>query len=125
MKKIFKEFLSTEIKSYDYYVQIRRRQFGFYYNIPEGQRHAPCDSNLNAFVIELFGLMSPHDPRRVFRFLMTAFAAYPDKDYCLLSLNVVNRITPALYEILKYFVVSPTEKGFKICNFVNIYIFSV
>ncbi|XP_065369067.1 cilia- and flagella-associated protein 61-like [Calliphora vicina] len=98
------EELNEQIKSYDYYVQLRRRQFGFYYNIPDGQTHASYDSRSNVFVIQLFGLVGSHDPRRIFRFLLTAFAAFPNKDYCLLSISVANHMTLALFEMLKYFI---------------------
>ncbi|KAM7343044.1 cilia- and flagella-associated protein 61-like [Cochliomyia hominivorax] len=101
--KKWEEF-NEKIKSSDYYVQLRRRQFGFYYNIPNGQHYAPFDANSNVFVIHLFGLKSPHDHRRIFRFLSSGFAAFPDKDYCLFSINVANHITPTLFEILKYFI---------------------
>ncbi|KAI8127370.1 Cilia- and flagella-associated protein 61 [Lucilia cuprina] len=98
------EELNKNIKSNDYYVQLRKRQFGFYYNIPDGETHAPYDAQSNVFVIQLYGLMNSHDPRRIFRFLATAFAAYPNKDYCLISLTVVHQMTVVLNELLKYFI---------------------
>lgn len=109
-KKSLLHFTSTFVlipglKSYDYYVQLRRRQYGFYCNIPEGDTNASCEANLNAFVIKLFGLMDAYDPRQVFQFLLTAFAAFPNKDYCLISINLTSHINPVLFEMLKYFIV--------------------
>ncbi|TMW40226.1 hypothetical protein DOY81_014693 [Sarcophaga bullata] len=59
---------------------------------------------MNAFAIQLFGLKSDNDSRRVFRFLTTAFAAYPDKDYCLMCLKCADQQSLPMMEILKFFI---------------------
>ncbi|TMW40731.1 hypothetical protein DOY81_014190, partial [Sarcophaga bullata] len=92
------------LKSFDYYIKIRRKKFGFYYNIPDGANDAPYDAKMNAFAIQLFGLKSDNDSRRVFRFLTTAFAAYPHKDYCLMCLKCADQQSLPMMEILKFFI---------------------
>lgn len=77
-----------------------------FYNVPSIESDARWDDHINTFAIQLFGLMEQHDPRRVFRLLSTAFSAYPDRDYCLLSIKAGQKTTPVVSEFLKYFIVS-------------------
>lgn len=94
------------MKTCDHYVQLRKKHLRIFYNIHDSHTISDFDSRSNVFVIQLFGLMHPHDIRRLFRYLLTAFAAFPDRDYCLLAISVAQSMTPVLFEMLKYFIVS-------------------
>lgn len=97
---------SSEFEDPDHYVKPQVVNHAFRYNIPDDVEQFPYDGYPNAFSIQLFGLSEKHDPRRMYSFLSTAFVAFPDRDYCLLSVSVTISMTPVLFEVLKYFLVS-------------------
>ncbi|XP_013110105.2 cilia- and flagella-associated protein 61-like [Stomoxys calcitrans] len=104
-----------KLQSQDCYIQLRKRRCGIFYNIPEGNNIiSNLESASNVFAIHLFGLKDCHDLRRLFRFLLTAFGAFPDRDYCLLSISVAQTMTPILFEMLKYFIRVVPQAGCKI-----------
>ncbi|XP_061388706.1 cilia- and flagella-associated protein 61-like [Musca vetustissima] len=103
-----------KLKSYDFYVKLRKRRKNILYNISTENPNAALDAQSNVFVIHLFGLMQPHDHRRLFRYLLTGFAAFPQRNYCLLSISVAQPMTPMLFEMLKYFIPVTPRPGCKI-----------
>uniref|UniRef100_A0A1A9V8M9 DUF4821 domain-containing protein n=1 Tax=Glossina austeni TaxID=7395 RepID=A0A1A9V8M9_GLOAU len=105
---------SRNLEDPDYYVKLQPVNHAFRYNIPDDAEHFPYDGYPNAFSIQLFGLAENHDPRRMYTFLSTAFVAFPDRDYCLLSVSVTIHMTPVLFEVLKYFLRATPRPGCKI-----------
>ncbi|XP_073848569.1 cilia- and flagella-associated protein 61-like [Musca autumnalis] len=105
---------SEQLKSYDYYVKLRKQRKNILYNVSNDQLNSDFDVQTNVFAIHLFGLMQPHDLRRLFRYLLTGFAAFPERDYCLLSISVAQSMTPLLFEMLKYFIPVTPRPGCKI-----------
>lgn len=43
--------------------------------------------NSNVFAIQLYGIDEGIDGRRIFDLVAAAFASYPDKDYCVISVQ--------------------------------------
>ncbi|XP_011293922.1 cilia- and flagella-associated protein 61-like isoform X1 [Musca domestica] len=108
------EKFAEELRSYDFYVKLRKRRKNILYNIKNEHPTMDLNSQSNVFVIHLFGLMQPHDLRRLFRYLLTGFAAFPERNYCLLSISVAQPMIPILFEMLKYFIPVVPRPGCKI-----------
>uniref|UniRef100_A0A1A9X2Z5 DUF4821 domain-containing protein n=1 Tax=Glossina brevipalpis TaxID=37001 RepID=A0A1A9X2Z5_9MUSC len=106
--------LDGNLECADHYVKVQSVDHAIRYNIPDELDNFPYDGYPNAFSIQMFGLIETHDPRRMYSFLSTAFVAFPDRDYCLLSVAVTIRMTPSLFEILKYFIKATPRPGCKI-----------
>uniref|UniRef100_A0A1A9Z0I7 DUF4821 domain-containing protein n=1 Tax=Glossina pallidipes TaxID=7398 RepID=A0A1A9Z0I7_GLOPL len=108
------QLLDQKFEDPDHYAKVQLVNHAFRYNIPDDDDNFPYDGYPNAFSIQLFGLTETHDPRRMYSFLSTAFVAFPDRDYCLLSVSVTISMTPVLFEVLKYFLRATPRPGCKI-----------
>ncbi|XP_037895350.1 cilia- and flagella-associated protein 61-like [Glossina fuscipes] len=108
------QLLDQNLEDPDHYVKVQPVNHAFRYNMPDDVENFPYDGYPNAFSIQLFGLTEKHDPRRMYSFLSTAFVAFPDRDYCLLSVSVTISMTPVLFEVLKYFLRATPRPGCKI-----------
>ncbi|XP_075169795.1 cilia- and flagella-associated protein 61-like isoform X2 [Haematobia irritans] len=93
-------------RSNDHYLQLTKGQRSIFYNVPCDATNNSKDKEIlpNAFAIQLIGLHENHDIRRLFRYLLAAFSAFPDCDYCLLSISIAQTMTTILLEVLKYFI---------------------
>ncbi|XP_055839306.1 cilia- and flagella-associated protein 61-like [Episyrphus balteatus] len=79
---------------------------------------APQKSDLgNVFAIQLFGLSSTIDPRRIYDLIGSSFSAYPDKDYCIISLPSTEASSNSLNGfLLEYFSRAIPRVGCKISD---------
>lgn len=66
--------------------------------------------NSNVFAIQLYGIDQGIDGRRIFDLVAASFASYPDKDYCVISVQTKEMRHS---EILNYFSVIILRSGWK------------
>lgn len=64
----------------------------------------------NVFAIQLYGIDEGLDGRRIFDLVAASFASYPDKDYCVFSVQTSEMKHS---EILNYFSVIIWKSGWK------------
>ncbi|XP_049780272.1 cilia- and flagella-associated protein 61-like [Schistocerca cancellata] len=55
----------------------------------------------NAFAIVLYGMNENYDARRAHDFLASAFACFPEMDYCIITMPPSKRVFPLLQHFMR------------------------
>ncbi|XP_030387028.1 cilia- and flagella-associated protein 61 [Scaptodrosophila lebanonensis] len=102
-----------------YYLNEDVKVIDFCYNVAPDL--SILEDSANVFMLKYIGIHSDYPVKRLFNFLICAFCAFPERDYCIMTLPKGGTSVRSHAEVLKYFM-PVAQRPSEVTNLDQLYI---